>query len=273
MAFAYGDGRSETVNRKLNLGSLALTITVSLLLLAAACSRESAQTQNTRTSSSESDRSTAPASADVNQRDNALVRVVAAIPDGRSVDILADDRVVFEDLGYKTVTEYRELPSDRFTFWVRPAGQAGGKLLAENSEGLSSGSHYTLVAYDKDGKAELVIFSDNLIPPPSGKAKVRVIHAAPEIGGVDVYAVGRDTLFSGVNSGTESNYSEVDPMEVTLQIHPEGKQNALLNVNKVRFEAGSVYTIVLVGHAQRSPRLEAIRIEDRFLGTPSARLQ
>jgi len=262
------------VNRKLSLNRVALAITMGFLLLAAACSRESAQTQDTRTSSSESGKSTAPASADFNQRDNALVRVVAAIPDGRSVDILADDRVVFPDLGYKTVTQYRELPDDRFTFRVRPAGQVGSKPLAENSEGLSSGSHYTLVAYDKpDGKAELVAFSDNLTPPPNGKAKVRIIHAAPEIGEVDVYAVGRDTLFSGVNSGTESSYSEVDPMEVILQIRPEGKQDALLNINKVRFEAGSVYTIVVVGHAQRSPRLEAIRIEDRFLGTPSAQLQ
>jgi len=262
------------VSRKLILGNVILTITVSVLLLTAACSTEADQTRNTRTTSSGSGDSTAPAAANVNQRDNALVRVVAAMPNGRAVDVLADDRVVFSDLDYKTVTEYRELPDDRFTFRVRPAGQAGSQPLAENSEGLSSGSHYTLVAYDKpDGKVELVAFSDNLTPPPSGKAKVRIIHAAPEIGDVDVYAVGRDALFTGINSGSESSYSDVDPMEVTLQIRPEGKSNALLSVNKVQFEAGKVYTIVVVGHAQGSPPLETLRIEDRFLGTPSSRIQ
>lgn len=257
------------MNRKLKFGNVTLTMAMSLLLLTAACSRESAQ--NTQTSSESGD-STAPAGADVNRRDNALVRVIVAIPSIRAVDVLADDRVVFSDVDYKTVTAYRELPDDRFTFRVRAAGQEGSTPLAENSEGLSSGSHYTLVAFNKaDGKTtELVAISDNLTPPPSGKAKVRVIHAVPEIGEVDVYAVGRDTLFSGVNSGTESSYIEVDPMEITLQIRPKGKQNALLNVNDVRFEAGKLYTIVVIGRAQGSPRLEAMRIEDQFLGTPAA---
>lgn len=252
----------------------ALVLAVNLTLLAAGCSREQGQTQAVGTSSSESGASSAPASSDINRRERALVRVVAAIPDLGPVDVLAGNQVIFPTLKYKAVTEYRELPDDRLTFSVRPAGNAGSQPLAENSEGLSSGSHYTLVAYDKpDGKQDLAAFSDDLTPPTSGKAKIRVIHAAPQIGEVDVYIVGKDTLFSGVDSGSETRDDEVDPMDVTLQIRPEGRQNSLLNIDDVHLEAGKVYTIVVVGHSQRSPRVEAIQIEDRFLGTSTATAQ
>jgi len=58
-------------------------------------------------------------------------------------------------------------------------------------------------------------------------------------------------------------------MEVTLQIRPEGKRTTLLNLDNVRFDAGGIYTIVLLGRSQVSPHIEAIKIEDRVAGTSS----
>jgi hypothetical protein len=245
----------QMVNPRVNFRQLLLAGMAGLLLFASACSSDS----------------TAPPVAAVDEQDQALVRVVQAMPGDQAVDVLADDRVVFQDLDYKTVTMYQELPDDRFTFRVRPTGQAASQPLAENSEGLSSGNHYTIVALNKpDGGADLMVFGDDLTPPSNGKAKVRVIQAAPDVEEVDVYAVGRDTLFRGIDAGSESSYADVDPMEVTLQVRPAGEQNSLLNIDNVQFEAGKVYTIVIAGRASGSPNLEAIRIEDQLVGTPTA---
>jgi len=253
----------------LSAQKLWLTATLTALLFSAACSR---QTEGTpKPSQTKGTNSSEAISGD---RDLALVRVVAAVPSEPAVDILADNRIVFPELRYKTVTEYRPLTDERHTFRVKPTGNTAQELLAEDSEGLSGGRHYTLVAYPRgNGKTELTAFSDNLTPPHEGKAKVRVIHAAPEAGEIDVYAVGRDTLFSGLESGSNSQYTELNPMEVTLQIRPEGKQTALLNLDNVKFDAGGIYTIVLLGHSQLSPHMEAIKIEDRVAGTPTGRLQ
>jgi hypothetical protein len=262
------------MDRTFRVGKLFAAMVLGVTLLAVACSREASQTQPARTDSTESGASVSPPGADLERRDRALVRVIDAIPGNRPVDVLAGDMVVFPSIDYKTVTQYQELPDDRLNFRVRPAGQTGGESLAENSEGLAGGNRYTLVAYpQRDGTTELAAFSDNLTPPSEGKAKVRVIHAAPQVGEVDVYVVGRDTLFSGVNVGTGSTYNEVDPMEVTLQIRPEGRQNSLLNIDDVRFEPGKVYTIIVVGSERGQSRLEAIRVEDELVGTgtPTAR--
>jgi hypothetical protein len=188
------------------------------------------------------------------------------------VDVSADNRVVFPRLSYKMVTRYRELPDDHSVFRVRPAGESQSSPLAEHRGGLAGGEHYTLVAYGSEEAATLATFGDSLTPPHDGKAKLRLINAAPEIGEVDVYAVGKETLFRGIDSGSESRYSEVEPMEVTLQIRPHGRDNSLLSVENMRFEAGGIYTIVVVGRSEGTPGLAAIRIEDRLQDIPSAQL-
>jgi len=248
---------------------LLATLSATALLISWGCSKQ------TEGSPTKTNTSAANAPESRAGSEGALVRVVAAVPSEPEVDILADNRVVFPELRYKSVTEYVQLSDERHTFRVKPAGETQEQPLAEDTEGLTGGRHYTLVAYRKpDGKTDLTAFSDNLSPPPSGKAKVRVINAAPEAGQVDVYAVGRDTLFTGLEAGSNSKYTELNPMEVTLQIRPEGKRTALLNLDNVRFDAGGIYTIVLIGRSQITPHIEAIKIEDRLADTPNGdRLQ
>lgn len=142
--------------------------------------------------------------------------------------------------------------------------------IAENSEGLSGGNHYTVVAMPRDAagrEVTLRIVNDRLTPPSAGKAKVRVIHAAPDAGEVDVYARGRDdALFDGVNVETATTYTEVDPMTATLEVRPEGQQQAVLAVPNARFEAGKIYTIIVMGRTRGTPRLEAVTVEDQLGG-------
>lgn len=61
-----------------------------VLLLAAACSSEPKQTQPV-ISKTDSGTSTAPPAKEVEQRNNALVRVINPAPGAASVDVFADD--------------------------------------------------------------------------------------------------------------------------------------------------------------------------------------
>ncbi len=242
---------------------------LAVALLVTACSREPRQNQTVTTTTNTSI-STAPPAREVEKRDTALVRFVHAIANGASVDVFADDRSAFTNIAYKTVTPYREMTGTRFTFSVLPAGQHRLPPRAEKSENLAGGRHYTLITLSRDpaGKeVTLQIIGDDLVPPPAGKAKLRVIHASPDAGELDVYAKGkRDALFSGMSFEKKTGYLEVDPMTATLEVRPTGENNAVLAVPNAKIEAGKIYTIIIVGLTQGTPKLEAIVVEDRLGG-------
>jgi hypothetical protein len=256
------------VNNQIRLRAI---LGVLALMLMAGCSRESNQNQPVTTTTN-AGTSSAPPATEVKQRGNALVRVIHAVPAGPSVDVFADDTKVFTGIAYKTTSPYKELSGERHTFRLRPAGQDTAQPLAENSEGLSDGKHYTVIAMaDANAKPTLYVYNDDLVPPSSGKAKVRIVHAAADAGEIDVYSkTGDKKLFGGVNALTVTSYSELDPMSGTLEVRPEGSNNAVLTIPNVKFNAGETYTIVLTGKAKGAPKLEAIVIEDKLSGGTSA---
>jgi hypothetical protein len=247
---------------------LRTVFALAVLFVMTACTSESNQNQPVTTTTN-TGTSNAPPASEVKQRGNALVRVIHAIPGGPSVDVFADDAKVFTGIAYKTTTPYKEISAERHTFRIRPAGQDTAQPLAENSEGLSDGKHYTVVAWaDTDGKPALYIVDDDLVPPSSGKAKLRVIHASADAGEVDVYAKeGNKKLFGGVNPLKATSYSEFDPMSGAIEVRPAGKNNAELTIPNARFNAGEIYTIVLLGKGKGTPKLEAMIVEDKLVGT------
>ena len=225
------------------------------------CSREAQQNQPVRTTSDQGSSSAPPAKQSA-ERDKAQMRVVHAMPNGPSVDVFADETVAFSVVSYKTVTPYKELPDDRLTFRVRPAGEAAAEPLAVNSEMLNGGRHYTLVVMaDEAGKSAIRVLSDELTPAPQDEARVRVINAAPDVGEVDVVAKGRNkAIFDGVNFGSEAGYKAVEPMTGALEVRREGKKEVLTTIPSQKWEGGKTYTIILAG----SGKLEAIAIEDQI---------
>ena len=247
--------------------SLLLTVT---LFLAAACSNEPKQTQPV-TSKTASGTSTAPPAKDVAQRNNALVRVINAAPGAMDVDVFADDQKTFEAVSFKSVTPYKEVSDTSHTFRVRPAGKDNEQPMAENSEGLAKGRHYTvLIMPGTNDKTTVSIVSDNIAAPPADKAQVRVIHASPDAGEVDIVdKSGNKKLFSGINFERETTYMAVDPMKTTLEVRQEGQDMSVLTVPNANFEKGKYYTIVVTGHSKGMPKLQALMIEDQLAGTPA----
>ena len=238
------------------------------LLLLAACSNEANVNQPVKTTNSGT--STAPPAAAEKSKGNALVRVIHAVPGGPSVDVFADDQKVFSDVSFNKVTPYKEISGERHTFRLRAAGKDNDTPLAENSEGLGDGRHYTVVAEaGADNKPTLYVYTDDLVPPPAGKASVRVINASDAE--VDVYAREKnDRLFSGVNALKETSYSNVDPVAGALEVRAAGQTNALVAVPAARLEAGRLYTVLITGRAQGAPKVAATVIEDQLMGAPTA---
>ncbi len=254
------------MNKQMKVGLLLIAV----LFLAAACSNEPKQTQPV-ISKTDSGTSTAPPAKEAEQRNNALVRVINAAPGAMAVDVFADDQKSFEAVSFKDVTPYKEISDVRHTFRVRQAGKDTEQPMAENSENLAAGRHYTiLISPGTNDKTTISIINDNIAAPPADKAQVRVIHASPDSGEVDIVdKSGNKTLFSGVNFERETTYMAVDPMKTTLEVRPEGQDRSVLTVPNANFEKGKYYTIVVTGHAKGMPQLQALMIEDQLAGTPA----
>jgi hypothetical protein len=96
---------------------------------------------------------------------------------------------------------------------------------------------------------------------------VRVIHASADAGEVDVYArEGNKKLLGSVDFRNATSYSEFDRMSGTIEVRPAGKTNAVLTIPNAKFGAGDIYTIVVVGKAKGTPKLEAMIMEDKLDG-------
>jgi hypothetical protein len=223
----------------------AFAVAVSL----AACDR-STDNAVVKTTSPSGETAAPPAEA-AEERDSALVRFVHAAPTAPVVDVFADDTPAFQKVQYKAVTPYQEIDGQRYTIRLRPSGQNQGDALASNTEGLDDGDHYTIFALpgaDADDPAELRVVQDDFTRPREGKARVRIVHATRNAGEVEVVAAGRDDrLFDGVDAGSVSDYDEIDPWAGQLQVRAGGSEQPLATIASANFEAGKVYTVVVVG--------------------------
>lgn len=237
---------------------LFLAAAALLVLGSAAC--DNTETSNAVTTRSPSGTSTTPPAAAARHRDEALVRVIHAVP-GAQLDLFAGDLELFEGLGFKSVTPYRAIDGQRYAFALRPAGMPQAKPLSSNTEGLDDGHFYTALAMPgTDRTPNLRIVSDHLVPPPAGKARLRVVHAGVNAGPLDVRESGSsEFLFQGVEFQTVSDYRDVAPINGPVEVASRGQ--ALTDFT-ARLEAGRYYTIVVVGIANQAPRLEAFLIED-----------
>jgi hypothetical protein len=238
------------------------TILVVAAIFAVACDRT--DTSNAAvTTTSPAGTSVAPSSASAKHRDEALVRVVHAAPSG-NLDLFAGDLLLFDGLAFKAVTPYRALDGQRYAFALRPAGMPLAKPLSSNTEGLSDGSFYTVVAMPGDGHApQLRVVSDQLDRPAAGKARLRVIHAGTNAGPIIIRGAGNnDQLFEGLDYLTVSGYRDVALINGAIQVVGQGASAPVLATVNAHLEAGRFYTIVIVAGATSAAGLDAFLIED-----------
>jgi hypothetical protein len=244
--------------------ALALLLIGSVLTLAC----EQAETRTAPvTTSTPSGSSTAPSSAAAATRDEALVRVVHAIPFGSAMDVYAGDLVTFDAVGFKSVTSYRALDGKRYVFSLRPAGMTNAKPLATNTEGLEDGRYYSIFALPGNGRTvHLRIVSDRLDQPANGKSRLRVVHGGDGLDSVEIRATGSGAvLLEGVEFQAVTDYQDVNPFNGGIEVHADRKSVLLLP--NAHLEAGRFYTMVIVGSARSSPTLEAFIIEDQLAPT------
>ncbi|MGH9559683.1 MAG: DUF4397 domain-containing protein [Bryobacteraceae bacterium] len=181
----------------------------------------------------------------------ALVRYINAIPSSNSAqnqtDLWFGDMKAFSNVAYKQVTPYMAVPAESHDFKLQTAGNTQPTALATTDKGLDAGHYYTIVAErKKDNSLTLDAIDDDLSAPDAGKAKVRVINAAVNLGGVDVIDPS-GSLFQGVDDNSSTSYKQVDPVKGALEVRRSNKKTDVVRYPDLDVEAGKLYTLVIVG--------------------------
>lgn len=233
------------------------TIAVTALAMSMACA--GAKTDRAVVTNDDGKSQASPSGTQMANEGKSLVRLVNAIPAKRGIDVSGGDRTVFTGVNYKSVTPYAEFRDNMVNFRLRAAGS--DSALANNNEAMTDGYRYTIVALPGEkGEPQMRVLRDEVVPD-SGKARIRVINAAPDIGSIDVAMQGqKDALFGGVKYGSEAGYKDIDPVSGTIEIRSDIKSRKPLLLKNMHFEAGKAYTIVLAGWGTGG--IDAISFDD-----------
>lgn len=102
--------------------------------------------------------------------------------------------------------------------------------------------------------------------PDSGKARIRVIHAAYNAPELDVTIAGsKGKLFSGANFKREAGYADVVPGTVTLEVRGKNEALVLLTVPRLALKRSTATTVVVTGAA----KLKYFTFTDAMMAPPA----
>ncbi|MFO7833760.1 MAG: DUF4397 domain-containing protein [Halohasta sp.] len=194
-----------------------------------------------------------PADEEPTEEETAGVRVAHLSPDAPNVDVYVDDEPAFEDVAYRDVSEYAELPPATYDVRITAAGDEAEVVFEDSIE--VAAADYTIAAIGEVGEENepfaVEVFEDDL-SDPGENARVRGIHAAPDAPAVTVSdADTGDPLFEDLGFG-EAQAGEAPPNEYTLEVRPadaEPDSEAVASFD-VPVEAGTVYTAFAVGYLE-----------------------
>ena len=196
------------------------------------------------------------------------LRVVHASPDAPNVDVLVDGTAALTNVPFKTASAYLDVPIGARNLRVRGTGTTANVIDANTT--LADGKFYTVLATGRLATIAPLVLEDNLTNPAAGNIKLRLVHASPTAGNVDIYvtAPGADIATANptlpnVAFRTASAYLEVPAGTYRVRITPAGSKTVAIDVNNVVLTAGQIRTAVAVDAPGGGTPLGAILLVDK----------
>ena len=202
----------------------------------------------------------------------AALRVVHGISDAPAVDVIANNEVVLVDgIQFPRTTDYLDVAAGDYLIDV--VADADNSIVAvDDAEvSLSAGMYYTAVANNTLAMPELDLLTD-MPRSVATEAKVRIIHAAPAAGNVDIYVTGDGEIdgveptFADVPYSTddlaETGYVGLAEGDYFVTVTPTGTKTAAIETGMLSLETGMVYTAIAANGAMEGDLPQLILLDD-----------
>jgi hypothetical protein len=183
---------------------------------------------------------------------DACVRLVHAAPDAPPVDVYLNDAEIAQNLEFGTATEYVTVPSgDGRGVRVTATGTPVEEAIIDTSLDFDPGQAYEILVTGGGDDLEATITGTDLRPLAEGQARVRVIHASPDAGAVDIGVKGsEDNIFEGVDFRDATDYVVLDAGDYSLEVRPGGEDMTVALETDATFEEGVTYDLVALGRPE-----------------------
>src|ERR687898_1890082 len=201
---------------------------------------------------------------------DALVRVAHLSPDAPNVDVYVNGEPALTDVPYTTVSSYLSLPAGTQQVTVYATGETSNPVIDAPVK-IAAGGAYTIAAVGlvTDGSITAQVYQDDLRAPSEGNAKLRVIHASPDAGPVDVAPRGGEPLVTDLAFPDDTPYAEVPAVTYTLDVNAAGTDQTTLTVPDAKLAAGGVYSAFAVGTVY-ADSLDVLLVQDNAGGSASS---
>jgi len=183
---------------------------------------------------------------------DACIRLVHTAPDAPPIDVYLNDTPIVEGLAFGTATEYVAAPSGtgrgvRVTAEGTPVEEA----MIDTGLDFEPGQAYELLVTGGEDDLELTVTGTDLRPLAEGQARLRVIHASPDAGAIDIGVEGsEDNLFEGVDFRDATDYIVVDAGDYPLEVRPGGEDMTVALQSDATFAEGITYDLIVVGRPE-----------------------
>jgi len=193
-------------------------------------------------------------SDDDDEMPTAQLRVVHASPDAPNVDVYANGSRVLADVPYKAASGLLTVPAGDLPLRVTVAGTDTAVDAFTNAlPTLEAGKIYTVFAAGKLAEiAPLAIVEDNSVPA-AGQLKLRVVHASPSAGNVDIYltAPGADLAvatpaLSNVAFRADSGVLPVNAGSYQVRITAAGSKTVAYDSGTLELAVGEDFVVAAV---------------------------
>lgn len=181
----------------------------------------------------------------------AHVRLVNASSGYSALQLQVGNDTLVSSAAYGENQDYHDQDKGSYDASVSRPGSA--TVLSTIGVSLAKDNHYTLLAYGKAGDLATLLVDENESDADSGKAKVRVINAAPDAGSVDVFITGSgESLADSTALQSAQTYGKLSGFSIinsgTWRVRVTGasnKSDLRLDVDAVVFGSTGVTTLVL----------------------------
>jgi len=186
----------------------------------------------------------------VGQPTDSCLRVIHAAPDTGPVDVYIGEAPVAQGLEFGSASTFTAAPNGEQQLRVVPAGAPVDQAVIDMTQGLTAGSAAQIVVSGLGDDLQATIAGVDLRALPQNQARVRVVHASPDLDAIDVAVAGGPTPFEGIGYRSQSGYVVFDAGTYGFQLRENGSETLLLEALDVPIEPGMVYDIVVIGQSE-----------------------
>lgn len=187
-------------------------------------------------------------------QENARFRVIHAAPSTGALAVRFNVEVAVNSLAYKSASPYVNILSGGHTLHlVDAATPLGAPRVSRSLE--FAGSDYTALIIGASSTLDVVLVPDDSVPSATaGNARLRVVHAASELTGVDVYVTDPAASISSVSPSLTnvafkgaSAYLDLPQGNYRVRVTLTGSKSVISDSGTTTLTKGHVYSSVTVG--------------------------